>query len=154
MGSTIGVAVYMHQGLSCIYTHRSEGVPHVNVTTQIRRTHAAAQTVTTALAYRARSGRIAALVETGALVRVSNYLTALGLDAEFVTRYGSPFGRHVAKAHRAAGRGEPVRVWICNKRGHYVHVFVYEPGDAALHAAVGSYPRTRHLLTAIYTEAA
>ncbi|GGS41573.1 hypothetical protein F2B00_03595 [Streptomyces parvus] len=126
----------------------------MNISRRIARIHTAARHTAKALRYRCLSGLIAVAVDAGTLIRVSTYLTGLGLDDEFIDRYGSPFGKHVVKAHRADGRGEPVRVWICNARGRYVHVFAYRPGDQALHAAVASYARTRHLVQSDLAEAA
>lgn len=97
----------------------------MRVTSLIRRIHTAARTTSKALAYRARSGKVAGDVENGRLIRISNYLTALGLDEEFIACYGSPFGRHAAKAHRTAGRGEPLRVWHCNSLGRHLLVTTY-----------------------------
>lgn len=49
----------------------------MNAESQIRRTHAAAQLVSKALAYRARSGNIAARLEAGQLVRTGDILDRL-----------------------------------------------------------------------------
>jgi hypothetical protein len=38
-------------------------------------------------------------------VKVSDFLATLGADPEFIDKYGSPAGKHVAKAYREANYG-------------------------------------------------
>ena len=131
----------------------------MNVVAQIRRTHAAAQRVTKALAYRARSGRIAALVESGALVRTGDILDRLGAG-DLRDGYKSHYGKHVVKAYRAANDAEPFKVWMRHRTtGKYVHVNVYSPFDLSLYIGLVTYKRTAHLaqpalFQAAYAEAA
>lgn len=110
--------------------------------THIRRTIAAALTTSRPLNYATLSGQVFADLATGRLIRVSTHLHRLGLDDDFIRRYGSPYGRHVAKHHRTRTGHEPLRCWIRNDAGHWIHVFVYSPADFALAAAVTSYKRT------------
>ncbi|MFB7461280.1 hypothetical protein [Streptomyces sp. NPDC056188] len=129
------------------------------LTKLITRTHAAAQTVSKALAYRARSGAIAALVEAGRLVRTGDILDRLGAS-DLKDGYQSHYGKHVVKAYRAATSAEPVKVWVQHRTtGKYVHVNVYSPFDMALYIGLATYKRTAHLARpafyqAAYTEAA
>ncbi|GGW98788.1 hypothetical protein [Streptomyces chartreusis] len=131
----------------------------MNVTTQIRRTHAAAQRVTKALAYRARSGRIAAQLEAGRLVRTGDILDRLGAS-DLKDGYQSWYGRHVKKAFITATGTEPVRCWVQHRTtGKWIHVHVYSPFDMALYIGLVSYKQTKHLaqpalFQAAYTEAA
>ncbi|MGW2010918.1 hypothetical protein [Streptomyces nigrescens] len=122
--------------------------------TAIRRTIAAALTAGRHLRYTALSGEIAALVATGRLVRTGDLLDRLGADLPDGQR--SWFGRHVAKAYRAAHLGaDAVRVWVQHRTtGRWIHVNVYQPADPALFAGLASYGRTRHLTQAAFTEAA
>jgi hypothetical protein len=124
-----------------------------------RRTTAAAQRVTKALAYRARSGHIAALVDAGDLVRTSDVLDRLGAT-DLKDGYKSWYGRHVKKAHIAAAGAEPIRVWAQHRTtGKWIHVHVYSPFDIALYVGLASYKQTQHLarpafFQAVYTECA
>ncbi|MFJ8929256.1 hypothetical protein ACIRLA_22025 [Streptomyces sp. NPDC102364] len=123
------------------------------------RTQAAAQSVTKALAYRARSGAVAALVETGQMVRTGDILGRLGAE-DLKDGYQAWYGRHVKKAHVAANGVEPVRVWAQHRTtGKWIHVHVYSPFDIALYVGLASYKQTQHLARpafyqAAYTEAA
>ncbi|HEX5569714.1 MAG TPA: hypothetical protein VFY14_22805 [Streptomyces sp.] len=112
-------------------------------TTHIRRTITTAATVSIHLKYAALSGQVLANLIAGRVIRVSTHLQRLGFDEEFIRRYGSPFGRHTAKHYRTRTGREPLRCWIRNDAGRYIHVFVYDPADFALAAAVSSYKRTR-----------
>ncbi|MFF6966272.1 hypothetical protein ACFY9G_23255 [Streptomyces anthocyanicus] len=131
----------------------------MNAAVQIRRTHAAAQRVTKALAYRARSGAVIVAVEAGRLVRTGDILNRLGA-ADLKDGYQSWYGRHVKKAHIAATGTEPVRVWVRHRTtGKWIHVHVYRPFDMALYVGLVTYKQTKHLaqpnlFQAAYTEAA
>ncbi|WP_428956209.1 hypothetical protein [Streptomyces sp. cg35] len=124
-----------------------------------RRIRTAAQSVAKALAYRARSGAVAALVEMGQLVRTGDILSRLGAE-DLKDGYQSWYGRHVAKAYRAANGHEPIRVWAQHRTtGKWIHVHVYSPFDIALYVGLASYRQTQHLARpafyqAAYTEAA
>lgn len=132
----------------------------MNATAKIRRrTQAAARTVVKALYYRAISGDIAVLVDTGRLVRTGDILARLGAS-DLKDGYQSHYGKHVAKAYRTATDTEPTRCWVRHRTtGRYVHVFVYSPYDIALYIGLVTYKRTAHLaqpafFQAAYTEAA
>jgi hypothetical protein len=131
----------------------------MNAAAQLRRTHAAAQRVTKALAYRARSGRIAAQLEAGHLVRTGDILDRLGAG-DLKDGYQSWYGRHVKKAYIAANGADPVRVWVQHRTtGKWIHVHAYSPFDMALYIGLVSYKQTKHLarpapFQAAYSEAA
>lgn len=121
---------------------------------QLRRVHTAAQRVTKALAYRARSGQIAALVESGALVRTGDILQRLGAG-NLRDGYQSWYGRHVKKAHIAATGSEPVRCWVQHRTtGRWIHVHVYSPFDLALYVGLATYKQTKHLARPAFFQAA
>lgn len=131
----------------------------MNATTQLRRTRTAAWQVSKALAYRARSGHIAALVEAGQLVRTGDILDRLGAS-DLKDGYQSWYGRHVKKAFIAANDAEPVRCWVQHRTtGKWIHVHVYSPFDMALYIGLVTYKQTKHLaqpalFQAAYAEAA
>jgi hypothetical protein len=120
----------------------------------IRRTIRAALAVAKPLRYTALSGEVAALVATGRLVRTGDLLDRLGADLPDGQR--GWFGRHVAKAYRAAHLGaDAIRVWAQHRTtGRWIHVHVYRPADPALFAGLASYKATRHLSQAQFMEAA
>ena len=127
----------------------------MNAKTRTRRNdlHAAAKT-NRALGYRTLSGIIGALVETGRLIRTGDFLDRIGGN-DLKDGQKSWFGRHVAKAHRAATDSEPLRVWAQHRTtGKWIHVHVYGPIDEALYTGLFSYKGTRHLLAGTYAEAA
>lgn len=127
----------------------------MNAATRTRRNtlHAATHT-TRALAYRTLSGLVAAAVEQGRLIRTGDFLTRIG-GSDLPDGQQSWFGRHVAKAYRAATGSEPLKVWARHRTtGRFVHVMVYNPIEPALYAGLRAYKGTRHLLAASYTEAA
>lgn len=122
--------------------------------TAIRRAIAAALAVGRHLRYTALSGEVATLVASGRLVRTGDVLDRLGADLSDGCR--SWYGRHVAKAYRAAHLGaDAVRVWAQHRTtGRWIHQHVYAPTDPALYAGLASYKATRHLAQAQFTEAA
>ena len=127
----------------------------MNAATRTRRNslHAAAAT-TKALAYRTLSGLIAVAVDQGRLIRTGDFLNRVG-GHDLPDGQQSWYGRHVAKAYRAATGTEPLRVWAQHRTtGKWIHVFVYGPIDDALYAGLRTYKGTRHLLASSYTEAA
>jgi hypothetical protein len=127
----------------------------MNAATRTRRNdlYAAAATAK-ALAYRTLSGLIAAAVEAGKLIKTGDFLQRIG-GSDLPDGQQSWFGRHVAKAYRAAHGGDSVRVWTQHRTtGKWIHVLVYNPIDDALYAGLRSYKGTRHLLAASYAEAA
>jgi hypothetical protein len=124
-------------------------------TTQtIRRTHTAARNVGRPLAYWALSGAIAAHVATGRLIKTGDFLDRVG-GSDLPDGKQAWFGRHVAKAYRAATGSEPLKVWAQHRTtGRYIHVMIYGPIDEALYAGLRSYKGTQHLLVGTYAEAA
>lgn len=117
----------------------------IRLTKQIARTHAAARNMSKALAYRTRSGSIAAAVEQGTLIRTGDLLDRLGADLPDGQR--SWYGRHAAKAYRTNHLGaDAVKVWAQHRTtGRWIHVHVYQPTDPALYAALQAYKATRRL---------
>jgi hypothetical protein len=126
----------------------------MNAARHIARTHHAARQMSKALAYRTRSGLIAAAVEQGTLIRTGDLLDRLGADLPDGQR--SWFGRHCAKAYRAMNLGtDAVRVWSQHRTtGRWIHVNVFEPTDPALYIALTTYKGTRHLVRADFVEVA
>jgi hypothetical protein len=112
-------------------------------------------TTSRALAYRTLSGLIAAAVETGRLIRTGDFLDRIG-GGDLADGQKSWFGRHVAKAYRAANGGDAVRVWTQHRTtGKWIHVYVYSPTEIALTTGLATYKATRHLADrAAFTEAA
>ncbi|WP_060888047.1 hypothetical protein [Streptomyces caniscabiei] len=119
-----------------------------------RNTLRTATHTTKALGYRTLSGLIAAAVEAGRLIRTGDFLQRVG-GGDLKDGVQSWYGRHVAKAYRAATGSEPLRVWAQHRTtGHWVHVMVYGPIDEALYTGLHSYKGTRHLLAADYARCA
>jgi hypothetical protein len=119
-----------------------------------RNTLRTATRTTKALGYRTLSGIIGALVETGRLIRTGDFLDRIG-GSDLKDGQKSWFGRHVAKAYRAATGHDAPKVWAQHRTtGKWIHVHVYGPIDEALYAGLNSYKGTRHLLASTYTEAA
>ncbi|MFI7890899.1 hypothetical protein ACIFUY_06500 [Streptomyces sp. CACIS-1.16CA] len=126
----------------------------MNISRRIARVHTAARQVSKALAYRTRSGLIAAAVEQGTLVRTGDLLDRLG--ANLKDGQASWYGRHTAKAYRATHLGaDAVKVWAQHRTtGKWIHVHVYAPTDPALYTALTTYKATRHLSQADFMEVA
>lgn len=119
-----------------------------------RNTLRTALTTSRALGYRTLSGIIAAHVENGRLVKTGDFLDRIG-GSDLKDGQKAWFGRHAAKAYRAATGGEPLKVWAQHRTtGRWVHVNVFHPIDQALYTAVTTYKGTRHLLASNLTEAA
>ncbi|MEU1434031.1 hypothetical protein ABZ438_08020 [Streptomyces sp. NPDC005786] len=127
----------------------------MRITAQLRRIHTAARTTTKALAYRCRSGLIASAVEQGTLIRTGDLLDRLGAD-DLKDGQKSWYGRHAAKAYRAAHLGaDAVKVWAQHRTtGRWVHVFVYTPTDPALYTALTTYKATQHLVAGDFARCA
>jgi hypothetical protein len=107
-----------------------------------------------ALGYRTLSGLIAAAVEAGRLIRTGDFLQRIG-GGDLPDGQQSWFGRHTAKAYRAATGSEPLKVWARHRTtGRFIHVMVYGPIDAALYAGLRSYKATQHLLADMYARCA
>ncbi|HSE05968.1 MAG TPA: hypothetical protein VLK35_17605 [Methylomirabilota bacterium] len=119
-----------------------------------RNTLRTALTTSRALGYRTLSGIIAAHVETGRLVKTGDFLERIG-GGSLKDGQKAWFGRHVAKAYRAATGTEPLKVWAQHRTtGKWIHVFVYGPIDQALYTAITAYKATRHLLADTYARCA
>jgi len=119
-----------------------------------RNTLRTAATTNRALGYRTLSGLIAAAVEAGRLVRTGDFLERVG-GGDLKDGVKAWFGRHVAKAYRAATGAEPVRVWARHRTtGKWIHVNTFNPIDDALYTALDSYKATRHLLADMYARCA
>lgn len=115
--------------------------------------YAAAKTCK-ALGYRTLSGIIASYVATGRLVKTGDFLDRIG-GGDLPDGQRSWFGRHVAKAYRAANGGDTVRVWSQHRTtGKWIHVLVYGPIDSALYAGLRTYKGTQHLLADTYARCA
>jgi hypothetical protein len=127
----------------------------MNAKTRTRRNGLRASAATTkALGYRTLSGVIGALVETGQLIRTGDFLDRTG-GSDLPDGKKSWFGRHVAKAYRAATGRDALKVWARHRTtGKWIHVHVYGPIDEALYAGLRSYKGTRHLLTVTSLEVA
>jgi hypothetical protein len=107
-----------------------------------------------ALGYRTLRGIIAAHVEAGRLIKTGDFLERIG-GGELKDGVKSWFGRHVAKAYRAANGGEPLKVWAQHRTtGRWIHVNVFNAIDEALYEGLFSYKGTQHLLASNYSEAA
>jgi hypothetical protein len=115
---------------------------------------AAASSTAKALAYRTLSGVIAVLVDAGQLIRTGDFLQRIG-GQDLPDGQQAWFGRHVAKAYRNTHGGDTVRVWARHRTtGKWIHVYVYNPGDDALHTALHTYKATRHLVAETYARCA
>lgn len=91
---------------------------------------------------------LVARVNTGRIT-AAEYLTGvLGADEEFVRRYASPFGRHVAQAYRAAFGMEPAKAGLARRGTRLVPCFAYTAAEVpVLYEAALAYGRTRELLS-------
>lgn len=119
-----------------------------------RNTLRTAATTSRALAYRTLSGIIATWVATGRLIRTGDFLDRIG-GSDLPDGQKAWFGRHTAKAYRAANGSEPLKVWAQHRTtGKWIHVFVYGPIDQALYTALHSYKATQHLLADTYARCA
>jgi len=122
----------------------------MNAATRTRRnTLRTAATTAKALGYRTLSGLVAVAVEQGRLIRTGDFLQRIG-GSDLPDGQQSWYGRHVAKAYRAATGSEPLRVWAQHRTtGRWIHVFVYGAIDDALYAGLrvrggGLRPTSRH----------
>ncbi|MYX26830.1 hypothetical protein GTY75_09135 [Streptomyces sp. SID8381] len=94
-------------------------------------------------------------------VKVSDYLTVLGMEEADIDRYGSWAGRHIANAYRAANYGHNPRTTRkrtkpCSghPKGRWIKVFVYRITDPALIIGCASYKRTAPFVQGLYAPAA
>lgn len=119
-----------------------------------RNTLRTATATSRALGYRTLSGIIAAHVEAGRLIKTGDFLERIG-GGDLPDGQKSWFGRHVAKAYRAANGGEPLKVWARHRTtGRWIHVNVFGVVDDALYTGLDSYAATRHLLADTYARCA
>lgn len=127
----------------------------MNAATRTRRNTLRTATRTNrALGYRTLSGIIAAAVEAGRLIRTGDFLQRVG-GGDLKDGQKSWFGRHVAKAYRAANGGDAVKVWTRHRTtGHWIHVYAYGVVDDALYTGLFAYKGTQHLLANNFAEAA
>lgn len=127
----------------------------MNAATRTRRNDLYAAAATTkALGYRTLSGLIAAHVEAGRLIKTGDFLQRIG-GGDLKDGVKAWFGRHVAKAYRAANGSEPLKVWAQHRTtGKWIHVNTFNPIDDALYTALDSYKATRHLLADMYARCA
>ncbi|MDH6141127.1 hypothetical protein P3T35_003140 [Kitasatospora sp. GP30] len=91
----------------------------------------------------------------GNLIRTGDMLERLGI--QLPDGQQSWYGRHVAKAYRAAHDGQDApKAWAQHRTtGRWIRVFVYSPTDPALLAGLRSYKATTDLVTrASFAEAA
>ncbi|WP_020135069.1 hypothetical protein [Streptomyces sp. 351MFTsu5.1] len=126
----------------------------MNAAAQLRRVHAAAQAVSKPLQYRAISGDVIRQLEAGTLVRTGDILDRLGAG-DLRDGYQSHYGKHVAKAYRAANEQEPTRCWVQHRTtGRWIRAFVYSPFDLALYVGLVTYKRTAFLASPAHFQAA
>lgn len=121
----------------------------------IRRSIAAALRIARPVAYATLNGQIGAQLADGSLIRTGDLLDRLGAD-DLPDGVKSWYGRHVAKAYRAAngGQGAP-RAWVQHRTtGRWIEVYLYAPTDPALYAGLRSYKGTRHLAVVELSEVA
>jgi hypothetical protein len=91
----------------------------------------------------------------GLLIRTGDMLDRLGIVLPDGQQ--SWYGRHVAKAYRAAHNGQDApKAWTRHRTtNRWIRVFVYPPTDPALIAGLHSYKATRGAVTrASFAEAA
>lgn len=125
----------------------------------IRRTTNAIRTaarITIEMAYAIVDGhQLNSLVRSGTLIRTNDMLDRLGI--ELPDGKASWYGRHVAKAYRAAHDNQDApKAWVRHRTtGRWIHVFVYSPTDPALIEGLRTYKATVGLISqASFTEAA
>ncbi|MFE1289715.1 hypothetical protein [Streptomyces sp. NPDC058751] len=94
-------------------------------------------------------------------VKVSDYLTVLGMEETDIDRYGSWAGKHIVNAYRAANFGLNPRTTRKRTKpckgypeGRWIKVFAYRITDPALIAGCASYKRTAPFVQGLYTPAA
>ncbi|MGW2371757.1 hypothetical protein [Kitasatospora sp. NPDC001683] len=89
------------------------------------------------------------------LIRTGDMLDRLGI--QLPDGQSSWYGRHVAKAYRAAHDGQDApKAWVRHRTtGRWIHVFVYAANDPALLTGLRTYKATADLISqASFTEAA
>ncbi|GHB55600.1 hypothetical protein GCM10010331_49290 [Streptomyces xanthochromogenes] len=120
----------------------------------ICRSIAAALRIARPVGYATLNGDIAALVASGQLIRTGDFLIKHG-GGDLPDGQQAWFGRHVAKAYRAAQGVSAPRAWVQHRTtGRWIHVYLYAPDDPALYAGLHSYKGTRHLVAVVTAEAA
>jgi hypothetical protein len=103
--------------------------------------------------YATLNGRYQAALDRGHIIRTGDHLQHLGI--QLPDGQQSWYGRHVAKAHRAATGHDAPRAWVQHRTTHrWIAVYVYAPDAQALTAGLWSYKATRPAAERLYTEAA
>ncbi|WP_329317210.1 hypothetical protein OG723_44425 (plasmid) [Streptomyces sp. NBC_01278] len=94
-------------------------------------------------------------------LKVSDFLTVLGMDESDIDRYGSWAGKHIVNAYRAAHYGYNPRTTRKRTKpckgypeGRWIKVFIYRATDPALIAGCASYKRTAPFVQGMYAPAA
>ncbi|WP_433860235.1 hypothetical protein [Streptomyces kronopolitis] len=94
-------------------------------------------------------------------VKVSDFLTRIGMDAEDIQKYGSWAGRYIVSEYRTANHGHQPRqtrkrTAPCkgHPKGRWIKVNVYRVTDPALIAGASKYNRTAPFVAAQYVTAA
>lgn len=121
----------------------------------IRRSIAAALRTSRPVAYATLNGDIGTQLADGRLIRTGDILDRLGAG-DLPDGKQSWYGRHVAKAYRAAHDGQDApRAWVQHRTtGRWIHVHVYDPAEPALYAGLRAYKGTRHLVAVELAEVA
>lgn len=94
-------------------------------------------------------------------VKVSDYLTGIGMPAQEIDRFGPWAGRHIASEYRTANFGHQPRktrkrTAPCkgHPKGRWIKVYIYRATDPALTAGARKYNRTAPFVAAAYAAAA
>jgi hypothetical protein len=120
----------------------------------ICRTIAAALRISRPVAYATLNGELGAQLADGRLIRTGDFLIEHG-GGDLPDGKQAWFGRHVAKAYRAAHGHDAPRAWAQHRTtGRWIKVHVYAPDEPALYAGLRSYKGTRHLVAVELSEAA
>jgi hypothetical protein len=120
----------------------------------ICRSIAAALRISRPVAYATLNGDIATQLADGRLIRTGDFLIEIG-GGDLPDGVQAWFGRHVAKAYRAAHGVSAPRAWVQHRTtGRWIHVYVYAPDEPTLYAGLRSYKGTRHLAATELAEVA
>lgn len=94
-------------------------------------------------------------------VKVSDFLTMLGMPEDEIDRYGSWAGKHIVNAYRAANFGHDPRKTRKRTKpckgypaGRWIKVNVYRVSDPALLAGCATYKRTAPFVQGMFAPAA
>jgi hypothetical protein len=120
----------------------------------ICRSIAAALRTSRPVAYATLNGDIGTRLADGRLIRTGDFLIEAG-GGDLPDGVQAWYGRHVAKAYRAAHGVSAPRAWVQHRTtGRWIHVYLYAPTDPALYAGLRSYKATRHLAATELAEVA